>query len=504
MDFTFLPFITVIFSLIFILFKVAKQAPRLRLPPGPDNTSLSGVSANTLKVHQWKKYAEWAKSFKSPIIFFRTYNRQVVVLNDLKSVRDLLVKRASIYSDRPYSWMYFNICGREKTVFNISSSSKRHTHYRKLLHNGINGRAIRNYWSLLEDEATVLVNRIVESPEKYQQHLRQNTSAVIMKMAYGYQITDNDPLLQLAEDSARISGWALAPGRWLVDYYPILRFLPRWFPKAEFKRIGSEWKRRMDLFSDLPFEWVKKQMASGNYTASFTSRLLENVRSQKQEEDFEDIIKWCAVGLHAGAADTTVSAMTSFILLMALHPEVQRRAQMELDECIGVNQTPHVADLTRLEYLNAIMKEVLRYAPVGNLALPHRVTQEDIYCSYRIPKNATVLANVWAIMHDPTIFPDPFTFDPDRFLKKNPKTIISQSDPDLTALNPDPRMFAFGFGRRTCPGMQFAEVSMLLCMANILAKVDICLPTANLTPEIDYTNGLTSHIKPFDIEIRLR
>ncbi|KAK7443229.1 hypothetical protein VKT23_015827 [Stygiomarasmius scandens] len=188
-----------------------------------------------------------------------------------------------------------------------------------------------------------------------------------MKMAYGYQITENDPLLQLAEESALISGWALAPGKWLVDYYPILRFLPSWFPFVRFKKVGQEWKRRMDRFSDIPHEWVKEQMASGNYVESFTSRLLKQTKSAIAVNGLEDIIKWCAVGLHAGAADTTVSAMTSFILLMALHPGVQKRAQAELNDCIGANQMPRVPDLMKLRYLNAVMKEVLRYAPVGNL-----------------------------------------------------------------------------------------------------------------------------------------
>lgn len=100
---------------------------------------------------------------------------------------------------------------------------------------------------------------------------------------------------------------------------------------------------------------------------------------------------------------------------MAVHPKIQQRAQAEIDEKIGLDQVPHPAQSTELDYLTAILKEVLRYAPVGNMgessrsfvmdrpldifllwpALPHRVTEDDEFAGYRIPKDATVIANVW-------------------------------------------------------------------------------------------------------------
>ncbi|KAF5350311.1 hypothetical protein D9758_012796 [Tetrapyrgos nigripes] len=531
------------------------QRRSLSLPPGPRGNRFSGIPNEVLNIQPWRKYAEWAEEFQSPVIHLRTFNRTIIVLNSSTSIKDLLVKRASIYSDRPFSWMYYDICGRGKTVFNISSMDKRHGVYRKVLDRGINRRGnvpgdvgkggseggSGSYWGLLEEEVEVLVDRIMKDPEGYEKHFRHNSASVIMKLAYGYSIKENDPFLKLAEESARISGWALAPGKWLVDYYPILRFLPTWLPGplTEFKRLGQHWKQRMDLFSDVPHEWVKGQMASGSYIESFTSRLLRDIQEKSashpqpghREEDriTEDIIKWCAVGLHAGAADTTVCALTSFILLMALHPQVKKRVQAEIDEIefIGEGELPRVRirDLPKLKYLKAVMKEVLRYAPIGNLvcelngslALPHKVIQEDVYMGYRIPKDATVLANVWAIMHDPTLYPDPFTFNPDRFFNLGVDSPKSEdallSDPYTTTkpvqqVNPDPRNFAFGFGKRVCPGIQFAETSLLLCMASILSRMDISLPVASKdihqVPKIDFTTGLTSHIKPFPIEIQRR
>lgn len=97
---------------------------------------------------------------------------------------------------------------------------------------------------------------------------------------------------------------------------------------------------------------------------------------------------------------------------MALHPDVQLRAQAEIDEKLGTSSLPSLRQLDDLHYLNAIMKEVLRFAPVGPLgmcqrdchrtllmttlsALPHKLVQDDEYLGQCIRKDTTVIPNVW-------------------------------------------------------------------------------------------------------------
>ncbi|KAJ3566607.1 hypothetical protein NP233_g6886 [Leucocoprinus birnbaumii] len=400
----------------------------LPLPPGPTGHWFYGVKKMLPSKEPWKAYASWSKKYNVPIISFRIYNRVVIVLNDAKSVSDLLERRANLYSDRP----------------------------------------------------------------------KQNFVGVIMKVAYGYTIDGlDDTFVNVAEETIKITDKTMANGSWLVDYYPIARYIPPFLPGGEFKRQGKQWRERLKYLSDVPHQWVKEQIASGTYTESFTSEFLTQDGAIIDHEQ-EDIIQWCAGGLYVGASDTTVSAVTSFILLMALYPEVQIRAQQEIDEICGQDQLPRTSQVEELDYLQAVLKEVLRFAPVGNLALPHRVIEEDIYNGYRIPKNATVIGNVWAILHDPSLYPEPDVFSPDRFINKE-------------RMQPDPRQWAFGFGRRACPGTYFAETSILLVMAGILARFKISLPTSQAPedkgskiPAISFTTGITSHIGLFDIRIKLR
>ena len=80
---------------------------------------------------------------------------------------------------------------------------------------------------------------------------------------------------------------------------------------------------------------------------------------------------------------------------MALHPAAQARAQAELDAVIGPDRLPSLADRARLPYVEAVLKECLRWHPILPLALPHMSIAEDEYRGWRIPKGTVVLANSW-------------------------------------------------------------------------------------------------------------
>lgn len=108
-----------------------------------------------------------------PVISFRVYNRRVVVLNDSRSVKELLNRRANLYSDRPKAWMYHELCARGKSVFNISSLDDRHKQYRRLLGNGLGAQATQYYWPILESAVDNFIEELQSAPRRYQAHLRR-------------------------------------------------------------------------------------------------------------------------------------------------------------------------------------------------------------------------------------------------------------------------------------------------------------------------------------------
>lgn len=150
-------------------------------------------------------------------------------------------------------------------------------------------------------------------------------------------------------------------------------------------------------------------------------------------------------------------------MLMAIHPEIQKKAQGEIDQLLGGGRLPTLADQDHLPYISALIKEIYRWHTPLPISIPKLLREDDNYKGYHLPKGATIIENVWAIFHDSAMYPEPHKFNPERFLKDG-KLNPSVRDPDDRV---------FGSARRICPGKHFANRAIFLRIATILATFDI-------------------------------
>lgn len=84
-------------------------------------------------------------------------------------------------------------------------------------------------------------------------------------------------------------------------------------------------------------------------------------------------------------------------MAMTLFPDVQRKAQQEVDSVIGNDRLPCADDWDALPYIRAMCLETLRWLPVGPLGLPHRLMKDDTYNGYFFPKGSLVMVNAWYV-----------------------------------------------------------------------------------------------------------
>jgi cytochrome P450 len=189
--------------------------------------------------------------------------------------------------------------------------------------------------------------------------------------------------------------------------------------------------------------------------------------------------------------------MMTFFLAITVFPEVQKKAQEELDRVIGDSRLPLSKDRAQLPYIEAIMKETHRWHLVLPMGLPHSSTEEDTCRGYRIPKGSILLANSWHFTHDPAVYPDPMGFQPDRFLE------TPTHKPE-----PDPRNYIFGYGRRICPGRYVADNALFITIAQTLAvfNVDKFVNGRGkiVEPEMKFEPGAISHPVPYRCSIKPR
>jgi cytochrome P450 len=207
-----------------------------------------------------------------------------------------------------------------------------------------------------------------------------------------------------------------------------------------------------------------------------------NLAKEQEQHGFSDNQAAYISGtlLEAGS-DTTANTLYGFICAMLVFPDVQKRAQEELDRVIGAERMPITEDEPNLPYIRGCVKESLRWMPTTIMgAVPHAVMREDEYMGYRIPKGAGVLNNVFSIHNDPNRYPEPRRFAPERFSEDSQSAFDAALNPDVSKRD----HFTFGAGRRICPGMHVAERSVFLGIARMLWAFDFTRPLNEQGKEI--------------------
>ncbi|KIM61701.1 hypothetical protein SCLCIDRAFT_865585 [Scleroderma citrinum Foug A] len=421
----------------------------------------------------------------------------------------MLDKKSAKYSDRPIFPFVGDLLGCKHSLALLSyGDTFRET--RKHFHRIIGTRAAVEEFSDVESmEIHKFLKRVLADPERLVNHLRLTVGAIVLRIAYGYQVNqENDPLINLVGEAVRIFSRAAAPGVFLVDSIPIrtcihgilctevislvVKYIPEWVPGAGFQRQAREWKAIMDQVTDVPYNFVKSQMEAGMALRSYTSVLLEGRMSNLSEEEVISI-KWSASSFFGGGAETSVVAMNSMFFAMAFFPEVQKKAQAELDAIIGPERLPTLSDRQSLPYMEALLKEIHRWHAVSRLGVPHRTSDDDIHDGYYIPKGSLIVPNIWAMLNDPHVYPSPTEFRPERFLVHDGK------QPEQ-----DPCTISFSFGRRICPGLQLADASVWLLTTMTLAVFDITKSAkgnVEIAPEVNASSIGVSHLKSLKCSI---
>ncbi|KAJ2928448.1 hypothetical protein H1R20_g8646, partial [Candolleomyces eurysporus] len=388
---------------------------------------------------------------------------------------------------------------------------------RRVAHHSLHPVAVKKYRPQMTKSARTLLKRLLDDPNSLNiiPHLRHMAGETILSIAYGIQIQEeNDPYLERSRVGSETLTSAAVPGAYLVDSFPLLKHVPAWFPGASFRRKAHEWRKASRDMLELPYAKAKKAFESGTPTASVVSTCLQKVAEGTADEAFtEETIKGVAGTLFTAGSDTTVSVIASCILGLLEHPEILKKAQAQIDSIVKPGNLPEFEHESSLPYITAITYESLRWRDVTPIAVPHLLSTEDEYEGYRFPAGAVIIPNAWAMLHDETVYPDPFTFNPDRFINADTGQV------DFTGTR-DPSHACWGFGRRLCAGRHMAFSAIWMAVASLVSVFDIEKATAIVrvtgedgiereeerTVELthEYVSALAIMPKPFECVIKPR
>ncbi|PFH48807.1 hypothetical protein AMATHDRAFT_49202 [Amanita thiersii Skay4041] len=448
------------------------------------------------------------------MIYYEVLGQSYLILGSYNRVYDLGEKRSSIYSSRTDMPMLNDLM---KWGFNFTTLpyGQELRVRRRAFHEYFQPSVLSRYQPVQLKWCHKLLRLLSETPQDFLDHIRFTFTAIVLDICYGLTIeSSDDPYVKKVEESMDGFSQAVVFGNFLVDYFPVLKYIPSWMPGAGFKKKAEEWRKGNTYIEYAAFNLTKEAMANGTERPSIASTMLRSLLTGGDTaKEAETIARQTLATAYVGANDTTLATIQSFFLAMAMFPEVQRKAQEEIDNVIGASQLPDFTDRSSLPYTDAVVKEAFRWQPVVPLGAfipsiieltclesayrigtPHMTTQDDEYEGYFIPRGTVVMGNAWAILHDKDMFPDPEVFRPERFLSDTTNLKVLDT--------------AFGFGRRVCPGRFFGDASIFIIVASVLSVFDILPPVDEhgrpIQLNTDCTNGIIAYPLPFKCNIKPR
>ena len=450
---------------------------KLPLPPKPPGLPLLG---NALDVISATKTGSQHLLFEQ---YARTHGEIVRVqvgpftqyfINSDKAVKAFFDKASASTSERP-RWIVSNeqICD-QKNVLLLNASHPRWKIQRKVILQGMTsvsradagvtylhyetGKFLKQVASddVLARDSVGLFNEI-----------GRYTYSAFASQTFGMDIPEEkDPAIEYIFRSGLEQILGTLPGSHLVDILPALDKLPLYL---------KPWERRARaLFQDnkkwcdARMQRVEEAIEARTVNDSFLARVLQDEKGMGFEDRSE--AAYLALMLIIGAADTSKMSSWSFLEAMMRFPDVQVKALAEIEAVAGAaDRLPVYEDLESIPYVRYIMKELWRWRPPVALGHPHVITKELIYNGMRLPVGSRIHLNAYAIGHDSNRHADPERFWPERYEGDLTNSEQSRNSADVK----DRDHFAFGSGRRICPGYHVAERSLAIAIMRLVWAFEI-------------------------------
>ena len=337
--------------------------------------------------------------------------------------------------------------------------------------------------SVLRLEADSLVERINLKLDTFQTNILQikedislTTFNIIWKLLFNRRIGD-----QQSKEFENVTSMLEVLNEGLL-FANILEGFP-FLKKLGNSKLNMLYKFREIRDNIIMPEFVKHMKTGKNSCfTDFVDLLLSESTLTRDEQEMvvSDLI--------LGGFHTISNALNFVVMYLVLNPYVIERCLAEINQVLCNDMPMSVTLTSEFHYINAVIAETLRLRPIGPLGVPHKATTDTVIMNYTIPKNTTIMFNIFDIHHSETYFENPEQFMPERFL---------DSKAHFRGID---GYFPFGTGRRECLGKRFAEKEMVYLVVTLIRNYKLSRP---LDEEINVEpiSGGFLNPKPYRVRI---
>uniref|UniRef100_A0A3P8XQD2 Cytochrome P450 1A n=1 Tax=Esox lucius TaxID=8010 RepID=A0A3P8XQD2_ESOLU len=431
--------------------------------------------------------------------------RPVVVLSGSETVRQALIKQGEDFAGRPDLYTFKFVNNGKSLSFSPDHAGVWRAR-RKLAMGALRSFSTVDgtspeYSCALEEhickEGEYLLKQLTSAMDVNGsfdpfRHIVVSVANVICGMCFGRRYShDDQELLRLVNLSDEF-GQVVASGN-PADFIPFLRYLP-----------NRNIKKFMDInarFNSFVQKIVREHYDSydKDNIRDITDSLIDICEDRKLDENSniqvsDEKIVGIVNDLFGAGFDTISTALSWSVLYLVAYPDIQERLHQELKERVGMDRTPRLSDKILLPRLEAFILELFRHSSFLPFTIPHCTTKDTSLNGYFIPKDTCVFINQWQVNHDPELWKEPSSFNPDRFLNADGSE-VNKLDRE--------KVLIFGLGKRRCIGEVIAHNEFFLFLAILLQRLRFQEKPGHpldMTPEY----GLTMKHKRCQVKASLR
>ncbi|XP_017980951.1 PREDICTED: cytochrome P450 83B1 [Theobroma cacao] len=352
----------------------------------------------------------------------------------------------------------------------------------------LNSNRVQLYRPIQEDEVARLITKISKlSIDSKLVNLSEAmiclTSAIICRVGFGKRFEEEGTKRSrfhglLNESQAMIATYFFS------DYFPFMSLVDRFSGLLD--RLEKKFKE-FDIF----YQELIDEHLDPNKSKLEQNDIIDVLLQISKDRDFGidltmDHIKAVLMNVFIAGTDTSAATVIWVMTFLIRNPRCLKKVQEEIRSLTGKTSFVNEDDVQGLIYLKAVIKETFRLQPVTPLLLPRETKRKCNIGEYEIPSKTLVHVNAWAIGRDPEAWENPEEFYPERFIG---------SSIDYKGL--DFELIPFGAGRRGCPGIHMAVMTVELALANLLYKFNWEMPAGMNKEDLDFDAlpGIVVHKK---------
>ncbi|XP_033744192.1 cytochrome P450 2C25-like [Pecten maximus] len=406
--------LTVVLGILSVLFFLKLMHVSDNGPPGPTGYPLVGNFPLFISGNRPKLFDQLRRKY-GDVFSLQLGSRRMVVINGYEARKEAFVKQADVFSERPTADYVSIRSSNGKEVIGKS-----------------NGDAFA-----LGTIAQISVSNIICSisfGERYS-HDDQNFKRVMMMI---------DIHVKLLSKAA------------ISTFFPVVRYIPGDVTGVE--AMGTNY----DNIKRFLQEQIDKHRASfqkENVRDLIDAFILEEMTRGKTDYLEDENLAIVLYNLFVAGTETTSTTIKWAILYIISNPHVQTKLRNEINDVMGLSRAPSMTDKPEMTYMDAFMHETFRMGNLVPFSLLHGVKKDVTFKGYTIRREDLVVHNLESALFDESLFEDPRTFNPDRFIGEDGKL----NGKEHTVL-------AFSLGRRVCFGESLARMEVFLFLTSLLQR----------------------------------